>query len=88
MGWTNIQSKKRKNAENFFISVLLLIQMVLKLFSVMRFPNMWLEGEYKLSGLAQNFAINKNSTILIQSSWYSSNIKQKYSKDEYFHQVS
>ena len=36
--------------------------------------------------LAQKLAIDKKSTILIQSTWYSSNIE--YSWDEYFYQVS
>ena len=45
-----------------------------------------IEGNSKLFALAKILAINKKSTILIQSSWYSNNIKHWW--DDYFHQVS
>ena len=48
--------------------------------------NDYLDSDRKKNRMAQNLAITKKSTILIQSSWYSSSVK--YSWDEYFQQVS
>ena len=50
--------------------------------------NYVLEGGAKKSRMAQNLAISKKSTILIQSGWYSSNSSNSKVGDEYFHQVS
>ena len=76
-----LQASHKSQWRNFLLSL-----SIHNTYITYRYCRYNVEGGWKKSRQAQNLAISRKSTILIRSSWYSSN--KTYSWDDYFHQVS